>query len=451
MSGSNQAVNISGMLNQIAGTLGSGFQFGDNNTGFAGSIRNSLAPQLDTNDPKSLEEYAEWARRNGNPEEAMRYRQMAERQREKTRELGIQRAFEASKARYRNALVSQDPARIAQEENIMSKFGEQYGVKATEAMSNVMSDVRTEEAANLRMKTDKLRLDSLEKATKEEADAKQLTTQLQQIASSTGVDSAAFNAFKQNNPLAAKYPEVVQDFESSELRLANERERRENQKAELSSLPSLSYATSLVNDPRVNDPALSKNLKDLESQLESKKSGGSDVWDSLAEKRMFEKNLKRLEDQAMRRLQLEESAERQKARSIENNIRNIEADKALVRPTVSEIKTETEAVRDALTSYGVFKPSSSEAIDDEDKLAEAFGEEAAKLYKGKTPAEIASMRVIEEKQRPYDTVINSLRAELSSTQGETTEEGRLKVGDVESGYRFLGGDPKDPNSWEPVE
>lgn len=79
MAGSNQAINLGGMLNQIAGTIGSGYQINGKNAGEAigGVVANAVRPEIDQNNPESLEKYAQWARNNGRDEEALRYSEKA--------------------------------------------------------------------------------------------------------------------------------------------------------------------------------------------------------------------------------------------------------------------------------------------------------------------------------------------------------------------------------------
>lgn len=75
MAGSNQAVNLGGMLNQIAGTIGSGYTINGKNAGAAigDTFANLARPEVDPNDPASLEKMAKWASRNGRANEAAQY------------------------------------------------------------------------------------------------------------------------------------------------------------------------------------------------------------------------------------------------------------------------------------------------------------------------------------------------------------------------------------------
>lgn len=80
MAGSNQSLNLGGMLNQIAGTIGSGYQVNGKSAGEAigDVVANAVRPEVDTKDPMSMVKYAEWARNNDRNEEALRYTQMAD-------------------------------------------------------------------------------------------------------------------------------------------------------------------------------------------------------------------------------------------------------------------------------------------------------------------------------------------------------------------------------------
>lgn len=89
MAGTDQSVNLGGMLNNIAGTIGEGYQIGGKSAGEAmgGLIANSVKPTLNMEDPASLKQYASWARNNGREEEAMRYEAEASRLRKQQQSL----------------------------------------------------------------------------------------------------------------------------------------------------------------------------------------------------------------------------------------------------------------------------------------------------------------------------------------------------------------------------
>lgn len=61
-----QAANLSGMLGSIGDTLG---KMGDTGNMYVETLRNQFRPELDMNDPKSMEAYAQWLMNNGQQEE----------------------------------------------------------------------------------------------------------------------------------------------------------------------------------------------------------------------------------------------------------------------------------------------------------------------------------------------------------------------------------------------
>jgi hypothetical protein len=74
MAGRAQAANLTGMLGQLAETVG---EMGKASDWTHQNIRDYSAPKIDTNDPASLQAYAEYSQRNGNPQDAQKYSQMA--------------------------------------------------------------------------------------------------------------------------------------------------------------------------------------------------------------------------------------------------------------------------------------------------------------------------------------------------------------------------------------
>ena len=79
MAGSDQSVNLTGMLGQISNTLGSGYQINGKSAGEAmgDNLRNAFKPEADNTDPNSFMNLAMWAERNGRPDEAKAYREQA--------------------------------------------------------------------------------------------------------------------------------------------------------------------------------------------------------------------------------------------------------------------------------------------------------------------------------------------------------------------------------------
>lgn len=91
MSGRNQAMNLTGMLDGIAGAfngMGDAYAFTHN------AIRNIARPEVNQNSSESLIRYAQWAQRNGFDDEARQYMALGYRQKEKE----TQEAKDAAKA-----------------------------------------------------------------------------------------------------------------------------------------------------------------------------------------------------------------------------------------------------------------------------------------------------------------------------------------------------------------
>jgi hypothetical protein len=67
---SSQASNLTGLLSNIAGTIGS---MGGPGNALVDNVRTLNAPKLDQNDPASMRAYADWAMRNGDQQTAQQY------------------------------------------------------------------------------------------------------------------------------------------------------------------------------------------------------------------------------------------------------------------------------------------------------------------------------------------------------------------------------------------
>jgi len=125
MAGTDQSVNLGGMLNQIAGTIGSGYQIDGQNAGAAlgGVIANAVRPEIDMEDPESLKKYANWARNNGKSEEALRYEDQAMRIGKERSAMeaavGASNIQTAGAAQAQNGEVEQLNQRIAEAQNGM--------------------------------------------------------------------------------------------------------------------------------------------------------------------------------------------------------------------------------------------------------------------------------------------------------------------------------------------
>jgi hypothetical protein len=70
MAGRSQASNLTGLLRDMAGTIG---EMGKPGEQYVDTFRRSMAPKADMNDSASMLRYSDWARRNGYDDEAKQY------------------------------------------------------------------------------------------------------------------------------------------------------------------------------------------------------------------------------------------------------------------------------------------------------------------------------------------------------------------------------------------
>ena len=75
-----RAANLSGLLSDIGGTIG---KMGEPGQRYVDTFRRLQAPDLNTDDSKSIMDYSEWARRNGYDDEAREYLALGYKQKEK--------------------------------------------------------------------------------------------------------------------------------------------------------------------------------------------------------------------------------------------------------------------------------------------------------------------------------------------------------------------------------
>jgi len=92
MAGRSYASNLSGLLNSMAGTIGS---MGEGGNRYVETFRRSQAPDVDMSDSASLLGYADWARRNGYDDEAKQYMALGYEQ----KEIEKQEAKDATRAK----------------------------------------------------------------------------------------------------------------------------------------------------------------------------------------------------------------------------------------------------------------------------------------------------------------------------------------------------------------
>lgn len=404
MSGQSQAANLGGMLSQIGGALGSMGGAGD---GLLGSIKNTFRPGVDPNDPASIRQAAEYQMRVGNTDQATLYTKQAELMAEKQKEaqkLNIAKATEAAKGRYRQAVMSGDVAAQKREEQILSKMGAQFGIKASDIMAGVQQEKRTSDLQGLQMKV-----------AQEKEQAAKTAEQINQVTATVidqyGVDSPQFQKLKEA-PMLQQNRDIVQQIEARELRLLDEREKRAEHLQDLNTPPSIDYLKSMANDDRLDDPALAQEVERLEKQIQNKDAG---KW-GVGEKRKLEKDIANLERTASRQLLAIETAERSQRKVTETALRTAKGRQANESVAEWEVEGALEALSKrirpaALLDFGAKNTDTQITADDVKKNPDILKEGDI----GKTMFELAKEKALEAKQAPYDPLIQAYEAELGSS------------------------------------
>ena len=150
MSGSAQAANLTGMLSQLANTVGG---MGEAHNYLAQNIRDHAAPELDQNDPASMLKYAQWAQNNGQQELAIKMQGAAaarQRQDKQTQGMAAMQGLRAQLEANRATLSKEQIIKI---ETQMAQIGANAGLTPEQmAAAGLRSDNRLD-ASNTQANT----------------------------------------------------------------------------------------------------------------------------------------------------------------------------------------------------------------------------------------------------------------------------------------------------------
>lgn len=153
MAGSDQSVNLSGMLGGIANTTG---QMGQ---AFAPVLQAATKPRGDMEDPNHLRNLAQWASQNGDPQQASMYLQTAERiSRERQAEnlrvqkQAMQQAKTVATNAYAQAVKSGDPAAIQAAYDEAMRVSNDTGQDLLQGLRGVDEGHASQERAALQQK-----------------------------------------------------------------------------------------------------------------------------------------------------------------------------------------------------------------------------------------------------------------------------------------------------------
>jgi hypothetical protein len=150
MAGSAQAANLTGMLNNIAATVG---EMGKASDWTHQNIRDYSAPKLDQNDPESMLEYADYLQRNGQQEAAIQMQaRAAARQRQDKQTKGMAQIQQLSAVLEANR-GTMDANQIAALQGHMAKLGAEAGLTPEQMTGLMTRNDGRQDAANTQSNT----------------------------------------------------------------------------------------------------------------------------------------------------------------------------------------------------------------------------------------------------------------------------------------------------------
>lgn len=431
MAGTNQAVNLGGMLSQIGNTLSSGY----NADGLTRNIENMSRPDVAPDDIEGKRRLMDWQQQMGREEAArttatdLRY--MESKQKEE-RELNLRKSMATASNMYREAVLAGDATKISAARVKLAGLAETAGMDAAGVMAKVDSEVRNASIQQAQLK-------SQQEAEQTKKELQEIDVIATSVLAQYGAESDVFKAIATNNPLFQKNKKYVDGLVTRDLQLKNARQENADRENYLKTPPSTEFAAKLVNSEDLTGTEIGAGLKaELEAintEIEAAKTSG---WATPASKQRLENRLDNLQTRANTTLSAiardaatEDRARVSKLSSTEQTIARLTASRQ------GDPKEVERIARELGMDAGVLGYNQSP----DEVITEAHAKKKPELapYAGKTYAEAAKLVIAEEVRAPFAPIL----AELRPTSG-------LKPGDVIDGMVFLGGDANSEANWKPV-
>lgn len=250
--------DLSGMLSQINSTIGDMGRA--NGQMLGGVIANSMMPEVDPNNPQSMRKYADWARRNGKPQEAL---MMDQRAMEAERDMRKRAVGEAS-----NRMIGQY-ARAKREGtgeqkayDTLMDFANNAGIDVTQQVNSIDAAARAAEDQDFQR--------AQQERTQQRQNAQQAAIGAMSGKSEQEITKAVANA-------PAQVRDIYQEAATRELAFQEQVRKVEQEKAELKTPVSTSGIDSAIDF--IEDPDVKERLKaERDALVESK----SNYWDDKA-------------------------------------------------------------------------------------------------------------------------------------------------------------------------
>jgi len=307
MAGSDQSVNLGGMLTDIGKTVGS---MGD---AYKPVMQAATKPRGDMNDPQHLRNLAQWASSNGDSAMAGQYMQEARRigteqkvANEKAVKEAKDRSVNTAVSAYNTALMTGDPDKIQAAYEEAVRVGNDTGRNTINAVSQLEGAQRQrDEAAYVAGKR--------QKAAAEEGFVADFSTKV------TG-DMTAEQIQKKVDAVAPQFREQAQTIASRQITFNNQVAKDKERNADLSAPVSGDFAKTSV--ASIKDENVRANFESRLEALEEPAGWDGKTWATTADRRRHQQQVDALAKEAFKagtdELILKGRAERDREESIAN-------------------------------------------------------------------------------------------------------------------------------------
>lgn len=270
MAGSDQSVNLGGMLSDIGKTVGS---MGD---AYKPVIQGATKPRGDMNDPMHLQNLAQWASSNGDSAMASQYMQearriSAERKADNQRVVkeAKDRAVNTAVSAYNTALMTGDPDKIQEAYDEAVRVGNDTGRTTVNAITQLEGAQRQRDEAAY---VDGQR----QKAAAEEGF-------VADFGSKITADMTAEEIQQKVDAVAPQFKEQAQTLASRQIAFNNQVAKDKERNADLSTPVTTDFASSSIE--AIEDPNVKASFKERLNTLEKPEGWDGETWATQSQRR----------------------------------------------------------------------------------------------------------------------------------------------------------------------
>lgn len=400
MAGSDQSVNLSGMLSQMNNAIG---DMGEKNGEILGNVvANANMPTPDPNDPQSMYQYAEWARRNGKAQEAMTMQMQAREAEKKQKDEALTKAKAGLTSKYHQAVKTGVGEQEAYDNLI--QFGIDQGQEVTPSIDQIDAGERGRQDQEYQMaQAEKL---------KRRENAQQMA-----IGAMTGKTEVEITKSIEDAP--EEFRDIYQTVGQRELQFQEAVAKSASRKEDIKTPVDTKSITNAIGS--IDNKKLAKRFTAELAELEGTKSNYWDKkkgqWKSTESKRAWEREVSKLHRSSWDAVTREVINEEDRALAKEEDFQRALGRARSAKVTETEIENYTDAVAD---DDGTWNVGGYGEISRQDAIAGVIAEREEGL------------------REAYD------RVERVAVEGYT-------IGDIIDGYRYIGGPLEEEASYEEVK